>query len=133
MALQTLSEVSLFQLLMTIFLFAAIIQTTYFFLIESVNIFHHYLISVLWILNFKWISVSPNLSLFILGLSSHPSDYQILQSLLIIITCIYILIQVEATFPDGTKLVTVHDPISCEHGDLEQALFDSFLPGLLPL
>lgn len=35
-------------------------------------------ISVLWILNFKWISVSPNLSLFILGLSSHPSDYQIL-------------------------------------------------------
>ncbi|KAG4999805.1 hypothetical protein JHK87_020877 [Glycine soja] len=35
---------------------------------------------------------------------------------------------VEATFPDGTKLVTVHDPISCEHGDLEQALFDSFLP-----
>ncbi|KAL5175250.1 Urease [Glycine soja] len=40
----------------------------------------------------------------------------------------FIVTQVEATFPDGTKLVTVHDPISCEHGDLEQALFDSFLP-----
>ncbi|KAH1250651.1 Urease [Glycine max] len=37
-------------------------------------------------------------------------------------------VQVEATFPDGTKLVTVHDPISCEHGDLGQALFGSFLP-----
>ena len=24
-------------------------------------------------------------------------------------------IQVEATFPDGTKLVTVHDPIRCPH------------------
>ncbi|TKY59873.1 Urease protein [Spatholobus suberectus] len=37
-------------------------------------------------------------------------------------------VQVEATFPDGTKLVTVHDPISRENGDLKQALFGSFLP-----
>src|SRR5205809_4845323 len=27
-------------------------------------------------------------------------------------------VQVEGTFPDGTKLVTVHHPISAEHGDL---------------
>ena len=37
-------------------------------------------------------------------------------------------IQVEATFPDGTKLVTVHHPIVAEHGDLELALYGSFLP-----
>jgi urease subunit gamma/beta len=37
-------------------------------------------------------------------------------------------IQVEATFPDGTKLVTVHDPIAREDGDLELALYGSFLP-----
>nr|KYP52960.1 Urease [Cajanus cajan] len=37
-------------------------------------------------------------------------------------------VQVEATFPDGTKLVTVHDPISSEKGDLEKALVGSFLP-----
>ncbi len=28
-------------------------------------------------------------------------------------------IQVEGTFPDGTKLVTVHDPISQENGDMK--------------
>ncbi|XP_027342772.1 urease [Abrus precatorius] len=38
------------------------------------------------------------------------------------------MVQVEATFPDGTKLVSVDNPISCENGDLEQALFGSFLP-----
>ncbi|CAL5203705.1 unnamed protein product [Lathyrus oleraceus] len=37
-------------------------------------------------------------------------------------------VQVEATFLDGTKLVTVHDPIACENGNLELALFGSFLP-----
>ena len=37
-------------------------------------------------------------------------------------------IQVEATFPDGTKLVTVHHPIVREDGDLELALYGSFLP-----
>jgi len=37
-------------------------------------------------------------------------------------------VQVEATFPDGTKLVTVHQPIVAAHGDLELALYGSFLP-----
>ena len=37
-------------------------------------------------------------------------------------------VQVEGTFPDGTKLVTVHDPIAREHGDLALALYGSFLP-----
>ncbi len=37
-------------------------------------------------------------------------------------------VQVEGTFPDGTKLVTVHQPIVAEHGDLELALYGSFLP-----
>ena len=37
-------------------------------------------------------------------------------------------VQVEGTFPDGTKLVTVHWPIAAEHGDLELALYGSFLP-----
>src|SRR3954469_15404599 len=37
-------------------------------------------------------------------------------------------VQVEGTFPDGTKLVTVHHPIVREHGDLELALYGSFLP-----
>ena len=30
-------------------------------------------------------------------------------------------VQVEGTFPDGTKLVTVHHPIVADHGDLELA------------
>ncbi|KAL0385384.1 UNVERIFIED_CONTAM: Urease [Sesamum radiatum] len=38
-------------------------------------------------------------------------------------------VQVEGTFPDGTKLVTIHDPISCENGNLELALHGTFLPG----
>ncbi|KAK3733381.1 hypothetical protein RRG08_004807 [Elysia crispata] len=37
-------------------------------------------------------------------------------------------VQIEATFPDGTKLVTVHKPISRLDGDLSLALYGSFLP-----
>lgn len=37
-------------------------------------------------------------------------------------------VQVEGTFPDGTKLVTVHQPVSSENGDLTLALYGSFLP-----
>jgi urease subunit gamma/beta len=37
-------------------------------------------------------------------------------------------VQVEGTFPDGTKLVTVHHPIASENGDLSLALHGSFLP-----
>jgi urease subunit gamma/beta len=37
-------------------------------------------------------------------------------------------VQVEGTFADGTKLVTVHEPISTMHGDLALALHGSFLP-----
>jgi urease subunit gamma/beta len=37
-------------------------------------------------------------------------------------------VQVEGTFPDGTKLVTVHHPIVAEMGNLELALYGSFLP-----
>jgi urease subunit gamma/beta len=37
-------------------------------------------------------------------------------------------VQVEGTFPDGTKLVTVHLPIVLEDGDLALALYGSFLP-----
>lgn len=37
-------------------------------------------------------------------------------------------VQVEGTFPDGTKLVTVHHPIAAESGNLTLALHGSFLP-----
>jgi urease subunit gamma/beta len=37
-------------------------------------------------------------------------------------------VQVEGTFPDGTKLVTVHHPVAGENGDLALALHGSFLP-----
>ncbi|RHZ39569.1 hypothetical protein DYB26_005051 [Aphanomyces astaci] len=37
-------------------------------------------------------------------------------------------VQVEGTFPDGTKLVTVHSPICRVDGDLALALYGSFLP-----
>lgn len=37
-------------------------------------------------------------------------------------------VQVEGTFPDGTKLVTVHHPIAARRGDLALALHGSFLP-----
>jgi urease subunit gamma/beta len=36
-------------------------------------------------------------------------------------------VQVEGTFPDGSKLVTVHHPIVAERGDLSLALYGSFL------
>ena len=36
-------------------------------------------------------------------------------------------VQVEGTFPDGTKLVTVHHPIVDEYGDVTLALYGSFL------
>src|SRR6201993_3381056 len=37
-------------------------------------------------------------------------------------------VQVEGTFRDGTKLVTVHHPIASENGNLVLALHGSFLP-----
>src|SRR5688500_1262251 len=36
-------------------------------------------------------------------------------------------VQVEGTFPDGTKLVTVHHPIVAEQGNMELALYGSCL------
>ena len=36
-------------------------------------------------------------------------------------------VQVEGTFPDGTKLVTVHHPIVSDRGNIELALYGSFL------
>ena len=36
-------------------------------------------------------------------------------------------VQVEGTFPDGTKLVTVHHPIVSDEADLSLALYGSFL------
>ncbi|OQV21346.1 Urease [Hypsibius exemplaris] len=37
-------------------------------------------------------------------------------------------IQIEATFPDGTKLITIHHPIGLADGNLELAFYGSFLP-----
>ena len=37
-------------------------------------------------------------------------------------------LQVEGTFTCGTYLVTVHNPVSSEDGNLERALYGSFLP-----
>lgn len=37
-------------------------------------------------------------------------------------------LMVEGTFPTGTYLVTVHHPISTDDGDVEKALYGSFLP-----
>jgi urease subunit gamma/beta len=37
-------------------------------------------------------------------------------------------VQVEGTFADGTKLVTVHHPIALDQGELALALHGSFLP-----
>jgi len=37
-------------------------------------------------------------------------------------------IQVEGTFPTGTYLVTVHHPIKSNDGNIERALYGSFLP-----
>ena len=36
-------------------------------------------------------------------------------------------VQIEGTFPDGTKLVTVHHPVVQDRGDLSLALYGSFL------
>jgi urease subunit gamma/beta len=41
-------------------------------------------------------------------------------------------VQVEGTFPDGTKLVTVHRPIVAERGDLSLALYGSFITAIEP-
>ena len=41
-------------------------------------------------------------------------------------------VQVEGTFPDGTKLVTVHQPICREHGAPELALYGSGLARTAP-
>src|SRR5260221_14321165 len=37
-------------------------------------------------------------------------------------------VQVEGTFRDGTKLITVHHPIASENGNLTLALYGTFLP-----
>ena len=37
-------------------------------------------------------------------------------------------VQVEGTFPDGTKLVTVHNPIVAARGSRELAFYGSFIP-----
>jgi urease subunit gamma/beta len=42
-------------------------------------------------------------------------------------------VQVEGTFPDGSKLVTVHHPIVAARGNRELALYGSFLPAIDPL
>ena len=42
-------------------------------------------------------------------------------------------VQIEGTFPDGTKLVTVHHPIVAERGDRALAFFGSFLALEAPL
>ena len=41
-------------------------------------------------------------------------------------------VQVEGTFPDGTKLVTVHRPVVAERGDRTLALYGSFLASRTP-
>jgi urease subunit gamma/beta len=40
-------------------------------------------------------------------------------------------VQVEGTFPDGTKLVTVHHPIVADHGDQALAFYGSFLESVV--
>src|SRR5688572_25066569 len=41
-------------------------------------------------------------------------------------------VQIEGTFPDGSKLVTVHHPIVTERGNRALALYGSFLPTSVP-
>jgi urease subunit gamma/beta len=41
-------------------------------------------------------------------------------------------VQIEGTFPDGSKLVTVHHPIVAARGDRALALYGSFLPTTTP-
>lgn len=38
------------------------------------------------------------------------------------------VVQIEGTFPTGTYIVTVDQPICTDDGDLERALYGSFLP-----
>jgi urease subunit gamma/beta len=42
-------------------------------------------------------------------------------------------VQVEGTFPDGTKLVTIHHPIVAARGNRALALYGSFLPEAVTL
>lgn len=44
------------------------------------------------------------------------------------VTSTFRSLQIEGTFPTGTHLVTVDQPISSEDGNLERALYGSFLP-----
>jgi urease len=44
-----------------------------------------------------------------------------------VVNCLH-EIQIEGTFKDGTYLVTVHDPICTDDGDLSKALYGSFFP-----
>lgn len=44
------------------------------------------------------------------------------------VTSTFTTLQIEGTFPTGTHLVTVDQPISSEDGNLERALYASFLP-----
>ena len=44
------------------------------------------------------------------------------------VTSSLVELMVEGTFPTGTYLVTVHHPVSSDDGDLEKALYGSFLP-----
>ena len=44
------------------------------------------------------------------------------------VTSTFTSLQVEGTFSTGTHLVTVDQPISSEDGNLERALYGSFLP-----
>lgn len=37
-------------------------------------------------------------------------------------------LMVEGTFPTGTYLVTIHHPVCTDDGDMEKALYGSFLP-----
>ncbi|CAI5527356.1 unnamed protein product [Closterium sp. Naga37s-1] len=60
---------------------------------------------------------------------SHPPLPHIRRNVLPAVPVLLDVVQVEGTFADGTKLVTVHHPISREDGDLSLALHGSFLPG----
>ena len=58
-----------------------------------------------------------------------PAGGMLSETLCILPTTSYLdLLTLQATFPDGTKLLTVHNPISAEDGDLAEALRGSFLP-----
>jgi len=37
-------------------------------------------------------------------------------------------VQLEGTFPDDTKLVTIHNPINSLDGDMDLALYGSLIP-----